>query len=368
MRKKGFTLIELLIVIAIIALLMSILVPAVQRARIYAYRMLCGSNLSGIGKAIQLYAGDFSEEYPYANTTKRGGLCQAGLIMNFSDTGNVMPTSDATKSIYKNEDGSNNSNRGYATMGCLYYLLVKFEDVSVKQFNCHGDSGVTPFKLTDPQNATLPSINDYLKAWDFGRSPGKYNSYSYHNPYSWSGAEGFGITSNSPPASPLAADRNPALDRNAMLYIKGGTIEGGSSVEKDSDGNPIPTPRQRWDTAGGTINMGEYSDPTGMYNSASHQREGQNVLFNDGSVKFESKANVGIDNDNIWQRVAVPPDAPTEIPPRKRTREVGGYFPYMPGSAGTKSNFASPMSAIYPAMVGDALLVSEHQDCKPQGY
>ncbi len=39
-----------------------------------------------------------------------------------------------------------------------------------------------------------------------------------------------------------------------------------------------------------------------LYNAYPHQREGQNILYNDGHVKFESTANVGINNDNIYQR------------------------------------------------------------------
>ena len=65
-RKKGFTLIELLVVIAIIAILMAILMPALQRVKKQARAIICKNNLAQYGLASRMYLNDFEGDFPYS--------------------------------------------------------------------------------------------------------------------------------------------------------------------------------------------------------------------------------------------------------------------------------------------------------------
>ncbi len=99
--KKAFTLIELLVVIAVIAVLMAILMPALNRAREQGKRMACSNTLRQLGLAWILYA-DENDDRLVSSETGLAGYPHAWLARTYADdwsSGGHWPREDQIKGM-----------------------------------------------------------------------------------------------------------------------------------------------------------------------------------------------------------------------------------------------------------------------------
>jgi prepilin-type N-terminal cleavage/methylation domain-containing protein/prepilin-type processing-associated H-X9-DG protein len=126
-HRRAFTLIELLVVIAIIALLIALLLPAVQKVREAANRMMCGNNLRQLGVAAHNYHSDYNRLPPgyYGPVRANGG-----------------------NTIY-------NANRG-PWVGCLVPLLPYLEQDNLFKQLC---ASTQTWPGPDPGTAGAPPIS-----------------------------------------------------------------------------------------------------------------------------------------------------------------------------------------------------------------
>lgn len=218
-----------------------------------APRMRCGTNLSGIGKAMMLYANDYDDKLPVAGG--RDTVWGPGLADWRSER-----RADAF-------DLDPNGGGGQATISSSLYLLVRYGDVPTKSFACVGERGVREFDATK-YRIDGKRLTD---VWDFGPNPAKHCSYAYQQPYG-----PHALTTSSEPGIAVAADHNPWTD----------------SVRWKA--NDFSEFRPGIEAHAGTKN------DVVQGNAKAHMGDGQNVLFLDSHVEFAMRAFCGLEDDNIY--------------------------------------------------------------------
>lgn len=283
MRKKGFTLIELLVVIAIIAMLLAILMPALGAVKKLAQRLICGTNLKGIGTAQFTYAIDNEEEFA------RQGAGRGNNGFNWN----------ATTLNWKDLDVDWQTQTGGISVGASLYLLVRDVDTEPEMFKCPSSEQ----KRYEGQGINDDDI-DLLEVWDFGNStvagaenygPENCVSYSYQLPYKTGGRPARPADSTASASYAFMADKNPWFDPALSKQDTSTTGLANTKINRDSWETIVALLTVDWGTTS-TVRSWQQK----AANSEAHQREGQNVLFGDGHVDFEKRADVAMQNDNIY--------------------------------------------------------------------
>ncbi len=244
----GFTLVEMITVVAIIAILLTILAPSTVTALKLARRNGCKTQLHAIGRALAQYAHSNNSRGPAVDLN--GGNCTAEVGKN------------------RNKDPHDASSRSNsANLWMLWY--GEYADINV--FIC-------PSADHDKEkNLVQPNGNKYT---DFSSGNKRRSiSYGYQVPYeskssaditapgAWTSITESGVV--------IAADRSPYLN---------------------SDGSWASSPSiTDWRNAN---NLDDDDIEAG--NSPNHHGEGQNVLYAGSNVNWSDRADVGIENDNIY--------------------------------------------------------------------
>jgi len=282
-RSKAFTLIELLVVVAIIALLISILLPSLGRARELSKRTVCSANVRGTLQACNIYANENRDFWPIPGYNLALGSAGFKYWKAYDKPGTTNGKRETSPNCWPNDtyDSDQNPNTPEVTCTALvegsptraFWMLVRNGDMTTKQFNCPS---------SNDQEDTTNIIEKYYDFEGWGSV-----SYGYQIPY---GGHSAVPNQNLSPTTVLVADKGPNSEPER------GDIGGGGST------NPTTGAKNVLDEKFLILKPEQLKDWNSPNHGGQNQGEGQNAGKNDGSVAFSRRPDVGNRFDNIYNK------------------------------------------------------------------